>query len=192
MLTCFLWEQRSWPKLERSLLKWVIESDLGIDTKIIGRTRISGSGICLKSTGEEWSKHGEWGMANCPPLSREHSVEFCMCASHRSPVLLATEAMLCRLPTSDLCIMNLCLPSGCICSSGRGSIRWNKRQPGHLACSPPDLQPLSLQTACLLRIKGDWHCVGFRQSLLHYKPDKWSVLGSLHHNLLQGRETCFS
>lgn len=51
MLTCFLWEQRSGPDLERSLLKWTKSSDHGINMKITARTYISGSGVCMERSG---------------------------------------------------------------------------------------------------------------------------------------------
>lgn len=88
MLTCFLWERRPWPELERNLLKWIKESDLDIHTKIIGRTRVSDSGISREG-GEgvvEVRPVGAWQLS---PLL-DH-IKSCMGASHRSPVFLAAK-----------------------------------------------------------------------------------------------------
>lgn len=81
-LACFLWEQRSWPELERSLLKWIKGSDLGLDTKIIGRTYILGSGICMQSwwgPGRDGGGEASRCPENClPPLDH---IKSCLCAS---------------------------------------------------------------------------------------------------------------
>lgn len=117
MLTCFLWEQRSWPELERSLLKWIKESDLGIHTKIIGRTHISGSGICMESRGGREGGSEDTGCQASCPFSLDH-VKSCPCAFHRIPVLLATKVKSHIMTPSDLWVMNLHLLSGWFCAWG--------------------------------------------------------------------------